>query len=168
VDIVRNEDFNLDEPLAFFITWTTYGTWLPGDDRGWQILKRGGIQAPDRDRELAAKKKMTESSFVMSEVHRSLVEQTVRKHCEIRRWHLHTLTARSNHVHVVVTASGYGPKTVREQFQAWCTRRLKEVVVGRENFWTERGNGRCINTTADLERVIQYCSEAQDLKHLEP
>ena len=27
--------FNLGEPLAYFLTWTTYGTWLPGDERGW-------------------------------------------------------------------------------------------------------------------------------------
>ena len=26
--------FNTDEPMAYFITWTTYGTWLPGDERG--------------------------------------------------------------------------------------------------------------------------------------
>jgi hypothetical protein len=22
------------EPLAYFLTWSTYGTWLPGDERG--------------------------------------------------------------------------------------------------------------------------------------
>ena len=27
--------FNIGEPLAYFLTWTTYGTWLPGDERGW-------------------------------------------------------------------------------------------------------------------------------------
>ena len=27
--------FNTGEPLAYFLTWTTYGTWLPGDERGW-------------------------------------------------------------------------------------------------------------------------------------
>jgi hypothetical protein len=25
----------MDEPLAYFLTWTTYGSWLPGDERGW-------------------------------------------------------------------------------------------------------------------------------------
>ena len=25
----------LPEPLAYFLTWPTYGTWLPGDERGW-------------------------------------------------------------------------------------------------------------------------------------
>ena len=24
-----------DDPIAFMFTWSTYGTWLPGDERGW-------------------------------------------------------------------------------------------------------------------------------------
>jgi hypothetical protein len=70
-------------------------------------------------------------------------------------------------VHVVVTAREYDPKTVREQFQAWCTRKLKEVVSDRKHFWTEGGSGRFVNTEEELERVIQYVLEAQDLKYLD-
>ena len=36
----------LPEPIAFFLTWATYVTWLPGDDRGW-IEYRHGWQLPD-------------------------------------------------------------------------------------------------------------------------
>ena len=25
----------MSDVLAYFLTWTTYGTWLPGDARGW-------------------------------------------------------------------------------------------------------------------------------------
>ena len=31
------------EPLAYFLTWTTYGTWLPGDERGW-VAKPGEMR----------------------------------------------------------------------------------------------------------------------------
>ena len=31
--------------LACFLTWTTYGTWLPGDERGWVEL-HGGFERP--------------------------------------------------------------------------------------------------------------------------
>jgi hypothetical protein len=31
--------------LAYFITWTTYGTWLHGDARGW-IMSGVGRQIP--------------------------------------------------------------------------------------------------------------------------
>ena len=30
------QSMNNDEPLAYFITWTVYGTWLQGDVRGWR------------------------------------------------------------------------------------------------------------------------------------
>ena len=36
----------LPEPLAYFLTWPTYGTWLPGDERGW-VEYRHGWQLPD-------------------------------------------------------------------------------------------------------------------------
>ncbi len=26
----------LREVLAYYITWTTYGNWIPGDARGWR------------------------------------------------------------------------------------------------------------------------------------
>ena len=37
----------LGEPLAFFLTWTTYGSWLPGDERGW-VEKPGHPDPPTR------------------------------------------------------------------------------------------------------------------------
>ena len=33
-------------PIAFFLTWSTYGTWLPGDARGW-VEYQHGFQLPD-------------------------------------------------------------------------------------------------------------------------
>ncbi|MEZ6112471.1 MAG: hypothetical protein R3C99_15870 [Pirellulaceae bacterium] len=34
-----------NDPIAYFITWTVYGTFLQGDHRGWR--KRGkGYQTP--------------------------------------------------------------------------------------------------------------------------
>ncbi len=36
--------------VGVFITWTTYGTWLPGDARGWRA-KVGGYQLPDSELE---------------------------------------------------------------------------------------------------------------------
>jgi len=36
----------MSDPLAYFITLTTYGTWLPGDDLGW-VNEGQGFQLPD-------------------------------------------------------------------------------------------------------------------------
>ena len=43
----------LPEPLAYFLTWPIYGTWLPGDERGW-VEYRHGWQLPDPARKRQA------------------------------------------------------------------------------------------------------------------
>ena len=39
--------FNTGEPLAFLLTWTTYGTWSPGDERGWNRKGKPGAHLPN-------------------------------------------------------------------------------------------------------------------------
>ena len=48
-------------PLAYHLIWTTYGTRLPGDARGW--IKSGvlGIQPPDPALEQHAREMLVES-----------------------------------------------------------------------------------------------------------
>jgi REP element-mobilizing transposase RayT len=73
---------------------------------------------------------MTEDACSLDNEQRKLVETTIADHCRIRGWYLHTVNCRTNHVHVVVTASR-DPDEVREQFKAWCTRKLKELQQSR-------------------------------------
>ena len=105
---------------------------------------------------------MTEPPFYLSPSHRQIVTDTIQKHCDIRKWMLHAVNARTSHVHVVVTAPGYEPETVRDQFKAWCTRKLKAAGENRTNFWTERGSCRWINHEDDLESAVVYVVDAQD------
>ena len=51
----------LPEPLAYFLTWPTYGTWLPGDERGW-VEYRHGWQLPDPARKREAQARLTEDA----------------------------------------------------------------------------------------------------------
>ena len=156
--------FNTGEPLAYFLTWTTYGTWLPGDERGWNRKGEPEILPPNALFVEMAQSQLKEPPFTLSAKSRTLVEETIRRHCEIRGWLLHALNARTNHVHVVVTAPGYPPETVRDQFKSWCTRILKKHEPTRSRFWTEGGSRRWINTEEDLEAVVVYVIDSQDRK----
>jgi REP element-mobilizing transposase RayT len=157
--------------IAFFSTWTTYGTWLPGDQRGW--FKRGeGYQAPNPLREFEAALRMTERAITFDKEQRHLVEKTIADHCRIRKWLLHGVNCRSNHVHVVVTAPNRAIEVPREQFKAWCTRKLKERerplladgrIAVREDWWTERGWDEYIDDEKSLLEVIAYVCDGQEL-----
>ena len=78
----------MQEPLAYFLTWTTYGAWLPGDERGW-VAKPGQFRTPDAKRKDAAQRLMTESALTLDSEQRRIVEDTIAQHCRLRGWHLH-------------------------------------------------------------------------------
>ena len=75
----------MSDPLAYFLTWTTYGTWLPGDERGW-VAKPGEFRPPDELRRQAAQRIMTEPALTLNAEQRLIVEQTIADHCRIRDW----------------------------------------------------------------------------------
>ena len=58
--------------LAFFLTWTTYGSWLPGDERGW-VDNRGNIMAADPERERDAAERMVETELTLDRQQRGSV-----------------------------------------------------------------------------------------------
>jgi len=151
------------------IVWTKYGTWLPGDSRGWVKSKTWGVQPPDPDREELARAAMAGDPVTLSHVQRALVEQTIRDHCTIRQWTLHAVSVRTNHVHIVVTADR-DANDIMEQFKAWCSRRLSDAArlvyplgrkAGRKRWFTEGGDKEYVADEAYLENAIGYVSEGQ-------
>jgi hypothetical protein len=112
---------------------------------------------------------MTEPAVTLDVDQRLLVEDVIAKHCRIRGWHLHVVSCRTRHVHVVVTAPGRDPDDVRDQFKAWGTRHLKDLersrhptgVPVRQNWWTQGGSSRWINDEESLEKAIHYVLEEQ-------
>ncbi len=157
-----------NDPIAFLFTWSTYGTWLPGDARGWVEYKRG-FQLPDPIREVESAARMTEDACLLTLNQRQRVNQQIAETCTHKHWLLHAVNCRSNHVHVVLSSSA-PPKTIREQLKAWCSRRLNEQQVAllvpehlqRTNWWAERGSIRWIFQEPDLAAAIDYVCNQQD------
>jgi REP element-mobilizing transposase RayT len=157
------------DPLAYHITWTTYGTWLPGDTRGWVESGVYGIQEPDPVREQQAREAMAESAVVLTSEQRAIVDATIRRHCEIRGWEIHALNVRTNHVHLVITGNRSADEMMN-QLKGWCSRRLSDQAgltqkvarrAGRRHWFTEHGSTRPIFDDAYLQNAIQYVLEAQ-------
>ena len=151
-----------EDPVGFFLTWATYGTWLPGDSRGW-VEYHKGWQLPDLILELESTALMSEDACRLTPAERHAVEAQIAQTCTHRGWHLHAVNCRSNHIHVVVSAFDTAPKKIRIDLKAWATRCLKEQFdPHRENWWAERGSIRFLFGEESLERAVLYVVEAQD------
>ena len=150
----------MNDPLAYHITWTTYGSWLPGDSRGWIKSGESGIQEPDENLCHVARSLMTQEPVLLDDSQRSLVDKTIREVVAFRKWALHALNVRTNHVHVVVTAAR-DPETVMAQLKAWCSRRLGEASGIHRKWWTEHGSTKWINDDSYFASAVRYVSEGQ-------
>jgi hypothetical protein len=152
----------MPDPMAFFITWPTYGTWLPGNERGW-VEYHHGWQLPSRTLEQACRACMTEKQCLLSPSERTIVLQQILETCTFRHWVHYASDCRSNHAHLVIGAKNTDPTKIRIDIKAWCTRRLKERSrPQRENWWAERGSIRYVWDDDSLAQVVAYVTEGQD------
>jgi hypothetical protein len=154
-----------DDPIAFFITWTVYGSHLQGDELGWR-RRRTGNQLPQPQLAQWRRERLKYDVILLSPERRTVVEQECRRHCDHRGWHLWAVNARSSHVHVVVTGDGCSGKTIRDQLKTNCTRGLREQwsQYCDRSVWTVGGDWECVNDEEDLDSVCLYVRDAQDRK----
>ena len=152
-----------DEPIAYFITWTVYGTFLQGDERGWRKRKRGN-QLPLPRLARWHKQRLKHPVMLMNTDQRTALKIEITRLSSVRGWHLWAHDVRTNHAHVVITAVGFPGSKVRDQIKANCTRVLREQWSEFQDrpVWTEGGDWECIDDESDLEQAILYVSEGQD------
>ncbi|NNJ27338.1 transposase [Alienimonas chondri] len=105
---------------------------------------------------------MREEPCRLTASQRQAVEAIVQRHCEIRGWTLHAVNVRTNHVHVVLTATDVHPKKARTELKSWATRVLKQLDgAGRLKWWSDGGSARYINDQSGLEETIDYVRNRQ-------
>ena len=151
--------------LAYFITWTVYGTFLPGDLRGWMKRDHG----PQLPRPLLARwhhDRLKHSIELLELVDRQCVKDAMVEISDFRAWKLWIANPRMAHVHCVVSASSYPGDRVRDQMKAKATKELRALDKRfcERPVWTRGGDYQPVYTEDDLERVILYAGEGQDRK----
>jgi REP element-mobilizing transposase RayT len=152
-------------PLAYFITWTVYGTFLPGDKRWWRH-KRKGVSAPADGLAQWSKKRLLHPISLLAQDDQVACEFAIDEICVFRQWKLWARSARSNQVHVLVTATDKKPNLVRDQIKAKCTLEIRKAnleFVDRP-IWTTGGDVEFIDTEDEIFQCQVYINDAQDRK----
>ena len=152
-----------EEPIGYLITWTVYGTFLQGDARWWRKASVGSSQ-PQPKLERWHRDRLKHDIILLTPQQRSIVQNRIVEHCDHRQWKLWAVNARTNHVHVVVTASGYEGKIVRDQLKANATGALRrhDGTFTDRPVWTTKGDVEFLETNDELDQAVAYVNEAQD------
>lgn len=153
-------------PVAYFITYHTYGTWLHGNENGsvdrYHNLPDTPMLAPNLAHETYARRLMKQPPYILDEPRRDVVLRTIQEVCHYRNWLLFAAHVRTNHAHVIVQSPAI-PEKVMNDFKAYSSRRLTEA--GFENKerkrWTRHGSTIYLWDVETVEAKIRYVVEEQ-------
>jgi REP element-mobilizing transposase RayT len=155
-----------DTPLAYLISFRTYGTWLHGDRRGSTNRFRNGYGDPHLSANTGwnryNRKRLKTDPFFLGPRERRLVDEAIRETCRIRKWHLQAINVRTNHVHTVVTADSK-PGLVLNALKANATRQLRRNQLWSHSFspWADKGSEIRLWNERSVARAIAYVVNGQ-------
>ena len=146
-----------NKPLAYFITFTTYGSWLHGDQRKSVIRQDGAAEMISSNLLLykheSGKLKNEPVQFDMDQ--RNIILNTIIDHCLIKKWKLWAVHVRSNHVHLLVETEAK-MELVMKEIKSWATRNLRKAGHDIPTVWTAGGSKRYVFTHEKLKEKIHY------------
>ncbi|MFA5252689.1 MAG: transposase [Phycisphaerae bacterium] len=156
----------MKHPLAYLITFTTYGTWLHGGKKASvnEEHNRFGEEFVPCNPGLNTKERsfLKHPPIKLNALHRNIVLQAVLEVCEFRGWLAHAVHVRSNHIHIVVSGREKPEKMMRD-FKIYATRAIKKDgdKIPAEKYWTRHGSTKYIWTKKKLCSSIEYVKNGQ-------
>jgi REP element-mobilizing transposase RayT len=155
-----------DIPLAYLITFRSYGTWLHGDERGsidrFNNQYQTSYIAENKNWQKHNTKQLKTGPVQLNAEQRKAVELAIRETCQKRNWLLRAVNIRTNHIHSVVS-SDKKPEFVLNALKANATRKLKENGLWPRDHspWADKGSKRSLWTEKSIETAVEYVVNGQ-------
>lgn len=153
------------KPLAYHITWGTYGTRLHGGPRPTVDRNFNEYGTPvlefDEYRYELAQERLKYDPIMLTAEQMIFVEDVVPGICERGHWRYRTCAAGPDHVHVLLTAT-FDPEKIRALLKRWIGQALSEkwTLEGEERtWWAECGSIKWVDSERYLTKVTDYVTK---------
>ena len=144
--------------IGYMVTWTTYGSWLPGDERGY--VKNGKTMSGD-PRILKASREYQKSATVkLDSRQKAVVRRAIVDEAERIGQTIAALAVCTNHVHLVI-------RPCRESIEATVSRYKNAAMFAlrKQNhfgrLWTRGFDKRFCFDEKSLKQRIEYVKRHQ-------
>ena len=162
--------------FGLFITWTCYGTWLPGDERGFvsnKLLPRGREgsegrfvrkinvvgEEPHRDDPYTLQRAKTLQKHETAKLTKLLAlcaAQAIIEAASDRDWMILRGALMATHVHVVVVRCPDDGPAVRRVLKGNAQASLSDHVGQNRKWWTKGGSNRYLHGSDSIHNTITY------------
>jgi len=142
--------------LGYLVTWTTYGTWLQGDKRGY--AKDGRILNPDANIKATNLRNLQKQPVSLTTIQKQIVNQAIAVKAEQLGRNLLAIAVCQNHIHLVVAYNGTPIEySVRHYKNAALVALRKYGLVGR--VWSSGFDKRFCFDQKSLQKRIDYVND---------
>ena len=149
--------------LAYFITFTTYGTWLHGNTKG-SVDDEHNVYGtpflePDAQQKRRAREAMAQPLYVMSAEEREIACKAMVELARDRGWDLLALHVRSTHV----LSAERDPQRLMSDLKGRASRDL--ALAGfddaKRRRWTRHGSTRHLFRQEEVDAAVRYTLDGQ-------
>ena len=159
-----------DDSFAWLITWTTYGSWLPGDARGHVspvLLADGRFQArtntpgiewakgDERTRKRARELQRFPSVRLGCD-EALLTAESIVEAARTRNWSVLRGAVMATHVHVVLQDGGADKSAISRVLKGVSQARLNERFGKNPRWWTHGGSDRGLRGAQAVAAGVEY------------
>jgi len=162
---------------AWFLTWHTYGTWLPGDKRGFvspvrmdsgqselHNVPRTSTDCDHPQLSHWARARLKSDPIVFSKLQADVLAAQLQQTAVYRGWSLLAFAIVTNHVHVVLGVAGDpNPSDLIGDLKSYGSRALNQRFERPQagTWWTESGSKRKLDSEQSILGAIRYTIEQQ-------
>lgn len=158
----------MGEPVAYLITFTTYGSRLHGDERGTvdsrsNMLGEPRIASNTPWREFEAGT-LKAKPVVLTAGQREWALKALVDLCDVKSWWLGAANVRTNHIHFVAGFRGT-PERAMTATKGAITAGLRAqgLLGGAERLWSRHGSTRYLWVDSAVDGAIRYVLEEQGM-----
>jgi REP element-mobilizing transposase RayT len=161
----------------WLITWTCYGTWLPGERAGFvgnvrdasgkQVVHNVPGTPVDADVPLLeawVREQMKGPPVSLSKADGEAMIAQYQETARIRGWKLQAASVMYNHTHVLMSVpDDLDPERILETLKSWATRAVKKLrpLPPNGTFWTAKGSTRKKGDEQALAAAVIYVVKKQ-------
>ena len=167
----------MDDAFGLFITWTCYGTWLPGDRRGYvsDTFLPDGTRKPKqntpgtpytaddahtRDR---ARRRQKGRTVYLNRDQATAVAEALVDAAGKQQWRILRGAVMRSHVHVVVIDCPEDGPLVRRGLKGPSQTRLSRLAGKPQRWWTRGGSDRYLRDEASIQGAIDYVAAQEGI-----
>ena len=162
---------------TYLLTWTTYGTWLPGDARGFvsrvpaedggSVIHKQPGEPYDGDEprlSAAGRQRMRHGRVMLTKPQAQECLAAFREVAERYGLDLHAGAVLRTHVHLLVTSEVSEGQRLLHLFKGVASRRLGQRYGRRPGgkWWTRHGSRRLLPGGPAMERAYCYVMNQED------